>query len=676
MPMILDKEEAGKRLQTLREELHLHGWHYHVLDAPLIADVEYDLLFQELLALEEQYPELITPDSPSQRVGGAPLAQFAPVAHSVPMLSLENAFAPGDLLEFEKRLHRFLKNERPLAYMTEPKLDGLAVELVYENGLFALGATRGDGLSGEDITANLRTISAIPLSLRSRQERKIPQRLEVRGEVFIGLAGFRELNQNRAMAGESLFANPRNAAAGSLRQLNPKVTAERPLDFAVYGISQPTSLPCRSQEELLHFLAGLGFKVNPLTHLCNSISEVIDRFAFICKKRHDLDYDIDGMVVKVNDFSLQQRLGATTRSPRWAIAAKFPASQASTRLIAVEFGVGRTGAITPVALLEPVQIGGVTVSRATLHNEDEIRRKGLMVGDVVLVQRAGDVIPEVVKPIVEMRTGSEQPISMPAACPQCGHALLRLAREAVSRCTNTLCPAQRIRSLIHFTGKSGMDIEGLGKKAVEQLVAEGLIKDIPDIYRLEAAPLARLKGWAPKSADNVIQAIAASKTPSLARFITALGIRHAGEVTAQLLGRHFSSLDSLLRAREEDFLEIQGIGTQVAASLADYFQDPDVLTMLAELTALGVRIQETARDPAGEGALSGSLFLFSGSLARLSRNEAKARVKELGGQVASAVSRKVTHVVLGQDPGSKLTKAKELGLPLLGEEEFLRLIGR
>jgi len=669
-------EDARKRLQALREKLHLHAWRYYVLDDPLIADAEYDLLFQELLALEEEYPELITADSPSRRVGGAPLGQFSSVAHSVPMLSLENGFNAEDLLAFEKKLQRFLKSEAPIAYVTEPKLDGLAVELVYKNGIFTLGATRGDGLVGEEITANLRTIPAIPLRLQPGENAKIPQRLEVRGEVFIGLAGFRKLNQDRAEAGESLFANPRNAAAGSLRQLDPKITGERPLDFAVYGTSDPSALPCGNQDELLRFLARLGFKVNQLTKLCSSISEVIDRFAFLLQKRHDLDYDIDGMVVKVNDFSLQQRLGATTRSPRWAIAAKFPASQATTRLLAVHFGVGRTGAVTPVAVLEPVQIGGVTVSRATLHNEDDIRRKDLMIGDMVLVQRAGDVIPEVVKPIAEMRNGKELPIAMPAACPECGHALLRLAREAVSRCPNALCPAQKVRALIHFTGKSGMDIEGLGKKVVEQLVAEGLVKDIPDIYRLEAARLASLKGWAPKSANNVAQAIAASKNPTLARFITALGIRHVGEVTAQLLESHFPSLARLLLAEEKDFLAIEGIGSQVAASLTDYFRDPDVRAMLAELAALGVRVEAPPQAAARDGALAGSLFLFTGGLVHLSRDEAKARVKELGGQVASSVNRKVTHVVLGQDPGGKLAKARELGLPLLSEEEFLRLIGR
>jgi len=673
---ISGKDTVRQRLQALRQELNFHAHRYYVLDDPILADAEYDRLFQELVALEQQHPELITPDSPSRRVGGAVLAQFATVPHTVPMLSLENAFAAEELVDFEERLFRFLQSRTPIAYMIEPKLDGLAVELVYEEGLFILGSTRGDGLVGEEITQNLKTIQTIPLRLLSRNGTVVPRRLEVRGEVFIGLADFKRLNEERSRAGESLFANPRNAAAGSLRQLDPKITATRPLDFFVYGVSDPTALPCNNQHELLQHLGSLGFKVNPLVHLCKSIAEVIDRFAELQNQRQALAYDIDGMVVKVNDFALQERLGAKARSPRWAIAAKFPASQATTRLVAVEFGVGRTGAITPVAILEPVQVGGVMVHRATLHNEDELRRKGLMLGDTVLVQRAGDVIPEVVKPVIENRTGREYPIVIPTTCPECGFALVRAGQEAITRCLNPDCPAQRVRGLIHFTGKGGMDIEGLGKKAVQQLVGQGLIQDIPDIYRLQAETLAALDGWGDKSAENALRAIEASKTPALAKFLAALGIRHVGEVTAQLLARHFTSLARLVSAGEEDFLEIEGIGEQVATSLVDYFQDPAVREMLAGLAALGVRVQEENRDAEGSGALAGSVFLFTGALARLSRHEAKARIKELGGQVASGISRKVTHVVLGESPGSKLAKARELGLTVVTEDEFLRLIGR
>ena len=670
------KDEVRQRLQSLRRELNLHAHRYYVLDDPILADAEYDRLFQELLALEQQHPELITADSPSQRVGGAPLAQFRTVPHTIPMLSLENAFDGDALVEFEERLFRFLQSREPIAYVTEPKLDGLAVELVYEDGLFTIGSTRGDGVAGEDITNNLKTIPTIPLRLLTPEGMAFPKRLEVRGEVFIGLADFKKLNAERATAGETLFANPRNAAAGSLRQLAPRITATRPLDFFVYGVSDTTALPCTTQHELLQYLGSLGFKVNPLVHICRSIAEVVSQFALLLEKRPTLTYDIDGMVVKVNDFALQERLGAKARSPRWAIAAKFPASQATTRLVAVEFGVGRTGAITPVAVLDPVLIGGVTVRRATLHNEDELRRKGLMLGDTVLVQRAGDVIPEVVKPVLENRTGQEQPVVMPSRCPECGFPLVRIGQEAITRCPNPNCPAQRVRGLIHFTGKGGMDIEGLGKKAVEQLVSQGLIQDIPDIYRLEVAQLAGLDGWGDKSAENALQAIEASKTPTLAKFLAALGIRHVGEVTAQLLARHFASLARLVPAGEEDFLQIEGIGEQVATSLVDYFQDPAVREMLSRLEALGVRVQEENRDAEDGGALAGSVFLFTGALARLSRHEAKARIKELGGQVASGISRKVTHVVLGESPGSKLAKARELGLTVVTEDEFLRLIGR
>ena len=676
---ITGQDTVRQRVQTLQRELHSHAHRYYVLDEPIIADAEYDRLFQELLTLEQQHPELITPDSPSQRVGGAPLAQFATVAHTNPMLSLENAFAPNDLVDFEERLFRFLQSRTPITYVTEPKLDGLAVELVYENGLFTLGSTRGDGLVGEEITQNLKTIPAIPLRLLTENGEAAPKHLEVRGEVFIGLTDFKKLNEARGGAGESLFANPRNAAAGSLRQLDPKITATRPLDFYVYGASDPTALPCRDQHTLLKYLGGLGFKINPLVHLCQNISEVIAQFAELQGQRQTLAYDIDGMVVKINDFALQERLGAKARSPRWAIAAKFAASQATTSLLAVEFGVGRTGAITPVAILAPVQVGGVMVSRATLHNEDELRRKGLMIGDIVVVQRAGDVIPEVVKPVMENRTGQEQAIIMPTSCPECGVTLVRVGQEAITRCPNPDCPAQRVRSLIHFAGKSGMDIEGLGKKAVEQLVKEGLIQDIPDIYQLgQQAPgaLAALDGWGEKSTENVARAIEASRAPTLTRFITALGIRHVGEVTAQLLARHFTSLARLCLAGEADFLQIEGIGEQVATSLVDYFQAPETTEMLARLEALGVCVQEEKPGAEADGVLAGYIFLFTGVLASLSRSEAKARIKELGGQIASGLNRRVTHVVLGDSPGSKLAKAQELGLPVITEAEFLQFVNR
>jgi DNA ligase (NAD+) len=668
-----DREQARQRLAVLRHEINYHDHRYYVLDDPVISDAEYDRLFQELLALEDLYPELVTPDSPSGRVGGLPLPSFGTVEHRFPMLSLENVFSADELYEFEERLKRYLPDVPSFSYIAEPKLDGLAVEIVYQKGSMVQGSTRGDGRIGEDITRNLKTIPSIPLRLREIEE-PMPELLEVRGEAYITLAGFELLNAGRQAAGESLFANPRNAAAGSLRQLDPKITARRPLDFFVYGVGDASAVPCASQSELLAYLSRLGFRINPLTSRCADLPAVIAHYQHLLEIRPNLAYDIDGVVVKVDDFDLQRRLGIKTRSPRWATAYKFPATQATTRLRAIGFNVGRTGAVTPVALLEPVQVGGVTVSRATLHNEDEIRRKDLRIGDFVLVQRAGDVIPEVVKPIIDRRQGDEQPIRMPENCPECGHSLLRQPGEAVTRCLNPHCPAQRLQNLIHFTGKAGMDIEGLGRKVMEQLFTIGLVKDLPDIYTLTETDLALLPGWGEKSARNALQAIDKSRKTTLARFLSALGIRHVGEVTAQLLSRRFGSLERLTAATEEEFLEVESIGPQVATSLRQYFQDPAVKAMHDRLQELGLTFSTPAA--AREQPLSGAVFLFTGGLSSFSRDEAKARVKEQGGEVVSAISGKVTHVVTGDKPGSKLRKAQEMGLKVISEEEFKQLISR
>ena len=667
-------EDIEKKIDALREKINFHAFRYYELDDPLISDSEYDQLFQELLQLEKEHPELLTPDSPSQRVGGRPLARFQTVPHSVPMLSLENALNEDELGEFEERIRRFLKTDESFVYMAEPKLDGLAVELVYEKGLLAVGSTRGDGRTGEDITQNLKTIHAIPLRLNPAQPVDIPELLTVRGEAYLSFAGFKALNEQRRAAGEPVFANPRNAAAGSLRQLDSRITAKRPLDFFAYGVGDATRLPCDSQKELLQYLQKLGFKINPLAKPCDNMARVIEHFNHLTEVRAELPYDIDGMVVKVNAFDLQQRLGSKARSPRWAIAAKFAATQATTKLKEVEFQVGRTGAITPVAILEPVNIAGVTVSRATLHNEDEINRKGLRVGDKVLVQRAGDVIPEVVKPLAEERDGSEKLLHMPDKCPVCSHRLIRLADEAITRCPNSHCPAQRLRLLIHFTSKAGMDIEGLGKKAMEQLFNEELVKDIPDIYTLTVPELARLEGWAEKSAHNAVAAIESSRTTSLARLLSGLGIRYVGEEIAGLLDDHFEgSFNRLMDASAEELLGIEGIGPQTAVSLIDYFQDPEVRNMFDRLLGFGFEFKQPPQDLSAM-RFSGAVFLFTGSLESMSRSEAKVRVKELGGKVASQVSKKVTHVVAGDKPGSKITKARELGLTILTEKEFELLL--
>ncbi len=665
------QKEARQRLLFLREEIARHDYRYYALDAPLIADAEYDRMFRELLDLEERFPDLVTLDSPSQRVGGEPLDKFAQVVHRFPMLSLENAFSESELRAFEERLLRYLKEGSGLAYAAEPKLDGLAVELVYENGLLVQGSTRGDGRTGENITANLKTIAAIPLRLRG----EAPDFLEVRGEVFMALAGFRELNRERAAAGEPLFANPRNAAAGSLRQLDPRLTARRPLDFYAYGVSDPSLVNCGGQMELLQQLRQFGFKISPLARLCPTMAAVVEHYQHLLRVRPGLDYEIDGMVVKVDSFVLQERLGSKARSPRWALACKFPASQATTRLTAIEFQVGRTGAVTPVAVLEPVSIGGVTVSRATLHNEEEIKRKDLRLGDMVLVQRAGDVIPEIVQPVAERRSGVERPIVMPTQCPDCEHKLVREPGEVAIRCINPHCPAQRLRSLIHFTGKSGMDIEGLGKKAMEQLFNEKLVTDIPDIYTLRPETLEKLDGWAAKSAENAVAAIHAGKVSTLTRFLSALGIRHVGEVTARLLDERFGTLENLIRTGKNDLLDIEGIGLQVAESIRDYFDDPDVLHMLRRLQELGLSQEQEQGLPGENRSLSDAVFLFTGTLSSSSRDEAKEMVKKLGGRVASSLNKTVTHLVCGDKPGSKLKKAEEMGITIVDEQEFQRLTG-
>ncbi len=666
-------EDIKKKIKKLREQINFHAHRYYELDDPLIADPEYDQLFQELLGLEELHPELISPDSPTQRVGGKPLAEFQTVGHTHPMLSLENAFNSTDLKDFEERLKRFLKSEMDLSYMAEPKLDGLAVELVYEDGLLTVGSTRGDGRIGEEITQNLKTIRSIPLRLSAPKNIPLPETLEVRGEAYLTLEGFKTLNEQRLAANEPVFANPRNAAAGSLRQLDSKITVQRPLDFFAYGVGDTGRIPCRTQEELLDYLGKLGFRINPLTKYCGDISLVIEHFSYLQSVRQTLPYDIDGMVVKVNPFELQQRLGNKARSPRWAIAAKFAATQATTVLQNVEFQVGRTGAITPVALLKPVNIGGVVVSRATLHNVGEIKRKDLMIGDQVLIQRAGDVIPEIVKPVVEQRDGNEKAIRMPKECPVCKHNPILPEDEAITRCPNSHCPAQRMRLLIHFTSKAGMDIEGLGKKAMQQLFNENLVKDIPDIYGLQASDLIPLEGWAEKSAHNAIASIQASRKTSLAKLLSALGIRYVGEEGGGLLDEHYGgSLENLMVASEEELLEIEGIGPQTAKSIRDYFQDPDVHKMMSWLDhhfIFLVAVKSPDKSP-----FAGFVFLFTGSLDAMSRDEAKVRVKERGGKVASQINKKVTHVIVGDKPGSKLKKAQELGLKILTEKNFAELL--
>ncbi len=662
--------DAKQRYSDLKQLLTEHSHNYYVLDNPQISDGEYDRLFQELLGIEEQQPEWVTADSPSQRVGGEALDSFEQVEHRIPMLSLENAFSDQDLYDFEDRLKRYLLLEDDsLTYMAEPKLDGLAVELVYENGILIQGSTRGNGKVGENITAQLRTIPSIPLRLL---QTNIP-RIEVRGEVFMSRSGLEKLNRQRAEAGEDLFANPRNAAAGSLRQLDPAITAKRPLEFFVYAVSDPQASGCTSQQELFIFLAELGFPVNKHIRFCAEIKSAITRFAELATLRHDLSYEIDGMVVKVDDFSLQNRLGVKARAPRWAIACKFPAIQATTTINEVVFQVGRTGAVTPVAILEPVDVGGVIVSRATLHNADEILRKDLRLGDTVLIQRAGDVIPEIVKALPEKRDGEVKSIPFPDFCPVCSHPLQKLEEEVVTRCVNPHCPAQRQQTMVHFCSKAGLDIEGLGKKSVEQLFALGLIRDLPDIFLLKKEDVENLDGWGQKSAENMLRGIAAAKTPPLARFLAALGIRYVGEVTATLLEDTFQSLEKLLQVSKDVLIEVDGLGEQAAASIVEYFSDPAVQKMFSQFTDAGV-VPQIAEKKTENQLLTGEVLLFTGSLKKLSRSEAKKLVKEHGGQIASGITKKLTCLVVGEKPGSKLKKAEEKGKKILTEDEFLDLL--
>jgi len=666
----VNQGQAANRLAELREQLRLHAHRYYVLDDPIISDGEYDRLFRELLDLESEFPELITEDSPSHRVGGLPLSAFQPAAHATPMLSLDNIFSPEELHSFEEKLLRYLRTDQLVFYVCEPKLDGLAVELVYQGGLLVLGATRGDGLVGENVTAQLRTVVSIPLRLQGEH---VPQDLIVRGEVFLGKEGFAQLNYQRQHSGESLFANPRNAAAGSLRQLDPKITAKRPLQFFVYGVANPEVLQASGQEATLRALADLGFPVNPLMQRCATLDEVERQYQRMLALRHDLAYEIDGMVVKVDDLALQARLGATARAPRWAVAWKFPAIQATTTIEAVEFQVGRTGAITPVAHLRPIEVNGVMVKRATLHNQDEILRKDLRIGDTVLVQRAGDVIPEVVKAMADQRTGVERQIVFPEQCPECGHPLVNNPQEAVVRCVNPECPAQQLQKLIFFAGKNGLDLEGLGKKNVEQLVRNGLVRGPADFYRLDADRLAELEGWGEKSAKKLLEALSQKKQLPLGRLIAALGIRHVGEVTASLLGEHFSELEALVAADKEQLLHIEGIGEQTADSLIDFFRDPATRQMLEELRQVGVDIQSAAAETT-DATLNGRVFLFTGTLEHLSREEAKQLAKRHGAQVATSISGRVTDLVAGAKAGSKQKKAQEMGLHILSEDQFLALV--
>ncbi|MDF1591081.1 MAG: NAD-dependent DNA ligase LigA [Desulfobacterales bacterium] len=661
-----------KKIETLRQALHYHNHRYYVLDDPEISDAQYDRMMRELVDLETAYPELITSDSPSMRVGAAPLAQFETARHSLPMLSLENGFGEADILEFDLRVKRFLKTTEQIQYTAEPKMDGIAVELVYRSGRLERATTRGDGVNGEVITANVRTIRAVPLVLQDTHDREIPPLLEVRGEVFISKAGFRRLNAERLQLNQPPFANPRNAAAGSLRQLDSRVTALRPLEVFFYGVGMVQGLSQESHWDILCSLRQLGFRINPEIRPNLTIVDVMDFYRRLDANRHDLPYEIDGVVIKVDKLPLQRQLGNTSRSPRWAIAYKFAALQATTRIVSIEVQVGRTGALTPVAHLEPVNVGGVVVSRATLHNEDEIKRKDIRIGDTVFVQRAGDVIPEVVKVVVSRRSGHEKKFRMPATCPVCKSQVDSAETEVAARCINAACPAQIKERVKHFASKAAFDIDGLGEKLIEQLVARNLVGSYADIFHLTAETLSGLDRMGTKSAMNLVRAIEKSKRIRLGRFIYALGIRHVGEHVAKILAGAFHDLNAIQNARTEDLESIDGIGSVVAESVAGFFREAQNRITLDRLLAAGVQIVPDSQ-PA-EGSLTGLVFVLTGTLETLARHAAQQLIEAAGGKVSSTVSRNTDYLVAGKSPGSKLQRAQEFGVKVIDENALKKML--
>jgi DNA ligase (NAD+) len=658
-------------IDSLRAALEHHNYRYHVLDDPEISDADYDQLFDRLRTLEAEHPELITADSPTQRVGAAPQSEFGSVTHRVPMLSLDKCTTLEELIAWDERCRARLEATDPLEYSCEPKMDGVAVSLLYEAGVLVRGATRGDGTKGEDITANVRTIPAIPLRLHGT---KVPATLEVRGEIYLPIAGFHAFNEAAAKRGDKLIVNPRNGAAGSLRQLDPRITAARPLTMFCYGVgSLDDGWRPATQSDVYAALKGWGLRVNPLSTTVRGAQACYDFATDLLRRRAQLPYEIDGVVFKVNDLALQERLGTVTRRPRWAIAFKYPAEEATTRLVGVEFQVGRTGAITPVARLEPVFVGGVTVSNATLHNMDEIERLGLMIGDTVLLHRAGDVIPQIMKVVLEKRPDDASAIVIPTRCPVCDSEIFRADDEAVARCTGGLdCPAQRKEAIRHFASRLAMDIEGLGDKLVDQLVERGLVEHVGDLYRLDVEALAALERMGPKSAENLHAAIAASRSTTLSRFIYALGIRDVGEATALNLARHFGDLDALMTATLDELLRIDDVGPVVAERIHKFFAQPHNLEVIASLRELGVHWPVQQRVEAAP--LVGQTWVLTGTLEQMTRDEAKARLQTLGAKVAGSVSAKTTRVVAGPGAGSKLDKATELGIPVMDEAAFVRLL--
>ena len=661
-----------QRIDTLREEINAHNYSYYVLDNPEVPDSEYDRLLLELTELEQEYPELITADSPTQRVGATPLDSFSEVQHEVPMLSLGNAFSEQDMIDFDRRVREGVEQEN-IEYAAEPKLDGLAISLLYENGLLVRGATRGDGRTGEDVTLNIRTIEAIPLKLRGEN---YPEVIEVRGEVVMPKAGFSKLNQQQILKGDKPFVNPRNAAAGSLRQLDPQVTATRPLSFYSYGVGLVKGMPLPNKHsEIMAKLKSWGLRINPESQVVIGAKGCSAYYDYLAQKRNNLPDEIDGIVYKVNSIEFQNTLGFVSRAPRWAIARKFPAQEEMTKLLAIDIQVGRTGALTPVARLEPVFVGGVTVSNATLHNQDEIDRLDVRVGDTVIVRRAGDVIPQIVSVVKSKREGKSRHFYLPDTCPVCGSQTARFQDEAVTFCTGGLyCEAQRKEAIKHFASRRAMNIDGLGDKLVEQLVDEGLINTIADLYHLNVKQLSQLERLGDKSAKNLVDSLNKSKTTTLARFVFALGIHSIGETTAQTLANHFATLENIMNADEEKLLAVPDVGPIVAENLQTFFKQPHNIEVVEQLLAVGINWPKIKKKSVDELPLAGKVFVVTGTLETMGRNDAKAAVQELGAKVSGSVSKKTDYVVVGENPGSKASKAVELGVTILDEKAFSELL--
>lgn len=667
----MDRNTVEKRVRELNDLLNDYGHAYYVLDRPIVPDSVYDQHMQELLSIEAEHPDLIFPDSPTQRVGGEILAGFSKVVHEFPMLSLSNVFNEEDIRDFDRRVQAGAGHS--ITYICELKIDGLAVSLKYENGRFIQGSTRGDGTIGEEITANLKTIRAIPLKLTE------PITIEVRGEAYMPKKSFMKLNEARDENGEEPFANPRNAAAGSLRQLDPKIAASRNLSVFIYGIGGDGSAYGQdSHSDSLDYLASLGFETNKQSKRCKTIDEVIDFIESWQARRQDLDYEIDGIVIKVDGYEDQEQLGFTAKSPRWATAYKFPAEEVHTKLLDIELSVGRTGVVTPTAILEPVRVAGTTVARASLHNEDLIREKDIRIGDAVIIRKAGDIIPEVVSVLVEQRTGDEMPYHMPDNCPVCDSELIRIEGEVALRCVNPQCPAQMKEALIHFVSRNAMNIEGIGERVVDQLYTSGLVHDVADLYCLTKEQLLSLERMGEKSATNLLTAIEASKANSLEKLLFGLGIRHVGEKAAHILSEEFSTMDEIAKADAERLTSIHEIGEKVADAVITFFNNEDVLEVLAKLKSYGVNMDykgRTRQEIPTEGPFAGKTVVLTGKLTILTRNEAKEQIEALGGKVSGSVSKKTDLVIAGEEAGSKLVKAQELGITVWNETELVDALG-